>query len=160
VFSLLLVSFRHLISLFILQDGVVSHPDWSKLPKVWTKLETLDIRQCPALTTNMVVSSFVPQLTQLKEICLPDGKEEEEERQNAIAQLATQASPVILKFEMKKIQYCDVIKPNCRLCGDKLCFNLGVYVGDCRNRYFGRFPPSPPVIERLASWTLRRMPQM
>ena len=75
----------------------------------------------------MVVSSFVPQLIKLKEICLPDGEEEEEvERQNAIDQLATRASPVILRFEEKKIQKCALIqsKPaGCRFCGGKFCAN-------------------------------------
>ncbi len=76
-------------------------------------METLHIRQCPALTTDMVVSNFVPQLTKLKEICLPDGKEEEEdERQNAIVQLANRASPVNLKFEEMMIQKCAVIHPS------------------------------------------------
>ncbi len=89
-------------------------------------METLHIRQCPALTTDMVVSNFVPQLTKLKEICLPNGKEEEEdERQDAIVQLANRASPVNLKFEEMLIQKCAVIQ-------SKIASNCGCG-GECAN---------------------------
>ena len=45
--------------------------EWSKIPKMWPVMETLHIRQCTGLTMDML-SSLVPQLRGLKDICFPD----------------------------------------------------------------------------------------
>ncbi len=48
-----------------------SIPDWSKVPRLWTRLESLHVHQCTGLTMPMLRDVILPRLPRLKNISIP-----------------------------------------------------------------------------------------